>query len=62
VLPDAIFPNQKSQFGSILEGLDMEDVGTLGAILSILRPNVIFYGPLVLFGVIWYIFSCFGML
>jgi hypothetical protein len=26
-LPDGIFSNQKSKFGSILEGLEMEDVG-----------------------------------
>jgi hypothetical protein len=26
-LPDGLFSNQKSKFGSILEGLEMEDVG-----------------------------------
>jgi hypothetical protein len=26
-LPDGIFSNKKSQFGKILEGLEMEDVG-----------------------------------
>jgi hypothetical protein len=41
-LPDGIFSNQISQFGKILEGLAMEDVGT-------------FYGDWVLFKVIWYI-------
>jgi hypothetical protein len=29
VLPDSIFSNQKSQFGQILKGLAMEDVGIL---------------------------------
>jgi hypothetical protein len=38
-LPDGIFSNQKSQFGYILEGLAMEDVGIL-------------YGHLVFFVVI----------
>jgi hypothetical protein len=32
VLPDGIFSNQKSQFGSILDGLLMEDVGIFMAI------------------------------
>jgi hypothetical protein len=27
-LPDGLFSNQKSQFGSILEGLEMENLGT----------------------------------
>jgi hypothetical protein len=45
-----------------LEGLAMEDVGVFKAILSILRRNGIFYGHLVHFVVIWYIFSNFGML
>jgi hypothetical protein len=39
-LPDAIFTNQKSQFGYILEGLGIENVG-------------IFYGNLVHFNAIW---------
>jgi hypothetical protein len=38
-LPDGIFSKQKSELGSILEGLAMEDVG-------------IFYGHLVYFAAI----------
>jgi hypothetical protein len=59
-LPDGIFSYQKSQFGYILEGHAMEDVG-------------IFYGHLVHLTAIWnilwtfngylvYIFTVFGML
>jgi hypothetical protein len=48
-LPGGIFSNQKSQFGQILEGLAMEDVG-------------IFYCHLVYFTVIWYILWLFGFL
>jgi hypothetical protein len=41
----------------------MEDVGILGPFcLHILRPKGIFYGRLVHFKVIWYIFPRFGML
>jgi hypothetical protein len=40
-LPDDVFSNQKYQFGKILEGLAMEDVG-------------IFYGHLIYFTAIWY--------
>jgi hypothetical protein len=39
VWPDGIFSNQKSQFGVILEGVAMKDVGIFMAILSILWPN-----------------------
>jgi hypothetical protein len=53
VLPDGIFSNQKSKLGSILEVLEMKDVGIFGAILSILRANGIFSGRLVHFVVIW---------
>jgi hypothetical protein len=42
-LPDDTFSTQKSQFGSILEDLAMEEVGT-------------FYGHFVNFAAIWYIF------
>jgi hypothetical protein len=41
-LPECIFSNQKSQFGSILEGLRFEKVGK-------------FCGHLECFTVIWYI-------
>jgi hypothetical protein len=37
----------------------MEDVGIVRAILSIIHPNVIFYGNLVHFVAIWYIFFPF---
>jgi hypothetical protein len=40
----------------------MEDVGICMVILSILRPNGIFYGHLIRFEAIWYIFPRFGML
>jgi hypothetical protein len=40
----------------------MVDVGICMAILSVLRPVGIFYVHLVLFVVIWYRFSRFGML
>jgi hypothetical protein len=62
VLPDGIFPNQKHQLGFILEGLAIEDVGILMAILSTLGPNCIVHGHLVLFVVILVYFSRFGML
>jgi hypothetical protein len=47
-LPDGLFSNQKSNFGEILEGLAMEDVG-------------IFYGHLVHFTVFCYILWTFGI-
>jgi hypothetical protein len=53
------FSDQKLQFGKILEGLAREDVGIFMAILSILQPTGIFYGHLVHFVVIWYIFCPF---
>jgi hypothetical protein len=69
VLPDGIFPNQKSQFGLILQALAMEDVGIFygnldyfTAIWSILRPFGISCGHWVDFIFIWYIFYRFGML
>jgi hypothetical protein len=48
-LQDDISSNQKSHYGYILECLAMEDVG-------------VFYGQLVYFMSIWYIFWSFGML
>jgi hypothetical protein len=62
-LPDALFSDQKSQFGYILEGLAMEDVCILSDIWSM-------YGHLIYFMdiwyrysvVIWYIFPRFGLL
>jgi hypothetical protein len=50
-LPDGLFSNQKFKVGKILEGLAIEDDG-----MDILRSFVIFYGLLVKFMVIWYIF------
>jgi hypothetical protein len=47
-LPDGLFSNQKSKFGSILEGLAMEDYGIL-------------YGLFVHFTVFCYILSTFGI-
>jgi hypothetical protein len=61
MLPHDIFSNRKSQFGKILEGLATEDVGIFMAILFILWPLCLFYGHLVHFVVIGYIFSSFGM-
>jgi hypothetical protein len=62
-LPDGTLSNQKFQFGSILEGPAMEDVGiTCGhllfymAICYFIWPFVILYGHLVYFMAIWYIF------
>jgi hypothetical protein len=46
-LPGVKFSNQKSQFGYILEGLAMEDVG-------------LFYGHLLHFIAIWCILWAFG--
>jgi hypothetical protein len=40
----------------------MENAGSFMAIWYILRPNGIFYGHLVNFMDIWYIFTYFGML
>jgi hypothetical protein len=62
-LPDGtyihIFSNQKSQFGLILEGLAMQDVGIFMAIWSVFRPFGRFSGHLVYFVAIWYIFPIF---
>jgi hypothetical protein len=48
--------------GYILEVLGAENVGTLMASWNILSSFGIFCRHLVYFVVIWYIFSCFGML
>jgi hypothetical protein len=55
------FQTKKSQFGSILEGLAMEDVEIFFDIWSILRPFQIFYGHSVYFMVICYIFPRVGI-
>jgi hypothetical protein len=52
-LPDGIFSYQKFQFGYILEGLGMENVGvTYGYFWNILLPFGIFYGSWVYFVII----------
>jgi hypothetical protein len=68
-MPDGLFSNQKSQFGSILKGLSREHFGIFYdnlvyfmAFGNILWPLEIFYGHLVYFVVIWYIFPRFGIL
>jgi hypothetical protein len=48
-LPDGLFSNQKLQFGQILDGLAMEDVGT-------------FFGHLVYFMATCQIVRLFGIL
>jgi hypothetical protein len=62
----AYFQTKKLQFGEILEGLAIEDVGIFCghlvyfvAIWYILWPFGIFYGYLVYFMVIWYILWLF---
>jgi hypothetical protein len=54
-LPDSVFSNQKSQFGSILVGIKIEDVGIFYGHL------VNFPAILVYFMAIWYISPRFGM-
>jgi hypothetical protein len=51
-LPDGTLSNQKSRFGSILEGLAMEDVGKLYGPLVYLRLFGIFCGHFIYFIVI----------
>jgi hypothetical protein len=67
-LPDGIFAYQKSNFGNILEGLGMDNVGIFYchlvyfiAIWYIL-PFGIFYCHLIYFIAFWYILLPFGML
>jgi hypothetical protein len=55
-LPDGFFSNQKFQLGQTLEGLRWENVD-----IGILWPFGIFYGHLVHFVFLWYIFSGFGI-
>jgi hypothetical protein len=65
-LPDGIFSDHKSQFGSSLDGLAMEDVGMyilwkfdvctyFKAILYIFWPFGILGGNLVYFSSFWYV-------
>jgi hypothetical protein len=60
-LPDGLFSNQKSQFGLILDGLAMENLGIFcdhlvyfTAIGNILWPFGIFGSNLVYFSPFWY--------
>jgi hypothetical protein len=55
-LPDGFFPNQKSKFGKILEGLGWEMLIYFRPIWNILWIFGIFYNHWVHFGFIWYIF------
>jgi hypothetical protein len=55
-LPDGLLSYQKSKFGYIFEGLWMENVGIFYDLLSSLRLFLIFYGHLVEFVVLSYIF------
>jgi hypothetical protein len=61
-LPDGFFPNQKSQFGQILEGLRWENVDILRAFWNIVWTFGIFYRHLVIFVFIGYNFSGFGIM
>jgi hypothetical protein len=61
-MPDVIFSNQKSQFGSILEALGMENVGIFGPFgIFYDRPVFVLYGHLLIlwsffmFSPFWYI-------
>jgi hypothetical protein len=61
-LPDVYFQTKNPNFGKLWRALRWKKLVFFMAILSILRPNGIFYSHLVHFVVIWYIFSRFGML
>jgi hypothetical protein len=54
------FQTKNPKMGKFFEGLAMEDVGIFMSILSILRPNGIFYGQMVYFMDKWYILWTFG--
>jgi hypothetical protein len=51
-----VFQTKNQNFSKFLEGFAIEVFSIFIAVLSILRPNGIFYGRLVHFVVIWYIF------
>jgi hypothetical protein len=61
-LPDGIFSNQKSQLGSILQGLEMENVGIFNGHLEYIKSMWYILWPLDNLVVIWYIFHHFGIL
>jgi hypothetical protein len=60
-LPDGLFSNQKSQFGSIFDSLRLENVDIFYGRLEYLRTFGDFYDHLVHFVLMWYIFSGFGI-
>jgi hypothetical protein len=63
VLPDGnFFQTKNTNLGKFWKDLQWKMFGIYRAILSILRPNGIFYVHLVHFVVMWYIFTRFGML
>jgi hypothetical protein len=55
-----IFSNQKSQFGYILEGLEMENVGIFYGHLEYFTAMCYILWPFENLVVIWYIFPRFG--
>jgi hypothetical protein len=55
-LPDGLFSDQKLQFGYILEGLAMKDVGVFDGHLV-----YVFYGHYIYFMNIWNILWLFGI-
>jgi hypothetical protein len=61
-LPDGLFSNQNSQFGKILEGLAMENLGIFYDHLVYFRPIGSILWSFGIFVVIWYISPHFGIL
>jgi hypothetical protein len=61
-LPDGIFSNPKSQVGSILEGLAIEDAGVFYGLLVNFPAIWYILGHFCKFMVIWFIFPRFGIL
>jgi hypothetical protein len=56
------FQTKNPDLGKFWKVLQWKTLVFFSIILSILRPNVVFYGHLLHLVVIWYIFSRFGML
>jgi hypothetical protein len=56
------FQTKNPNLGKFWKVLQWKMFGIFRAILSISRPTGVFYGHLVHFVVIWYIFTRFGML
>jgi hypothetical protein len=61
-LPDGIFSNQKSRFGLILEGLEMEKVETFYGNFEYITAIWYILWPFAKLVVIWSIFPRFGIL